>query len=161
MMAAITREPGFSSDRLVVLQDRLELHCETAPNKVMWLVDELSMRQAVKYALRMYIQRLVVGEVRDAAMYDVIDGSNTGHDGGLLSLHCNGPADAIDRAKELCRESGFKLGRKSVERAVQTIVWMGHGRRVLDVVSSRHGRFSNDDRRPRECGCRAFQDCGN
>ena len=135
MMGAITREPEFSKDRLIVIQDRLELLCETAPNKAMWLVDEMSMRDAVKHALRMFIERLVVGEVRDGAMLDVVHGSNTGHRGGLLSLHANDPGEAVERAKELCLEVTARSRKRSIRRAVDTIVWMGKGRRVLDVVA--------------------------
>jgi type IV secretion system protein VirB11 len=143
MMGAITREPEFYNDRLIVIQDRLELLCEKAANKVMWLVDEITMQQAVMHALRMFIQRLVIGEVRDGSMWDVVKAANTGHDGGLLSLHANDPHDAIDRAVQLSLEATHAPSERWIRNAVGTIVWMGKGRRVLDVLRVDNGKFQS------------------
>lgn len=141
MMGAITREPDFYNDRLIVIQDRLELLCEKAPNKVLWLVDEITMQQAVMHALRMFIQRLVIGEVRDGSMWDVVKAANTGHDGGLLSLHANDPDDAIDRAVQLSLEATHAPSEKWIRDSVGSIIWMGKGRRVLGVLRVDNGKF--------------------
>lgn len=43
--------------------------------------------------------RIIVGEVRDAAAIDMLQALNTGHDGSLSTGHANSPADMLREHK--------------------------------------------------------------
>lgn len=137
MADTIARDPLFAPDartRVVCIQDRPELKLETVRNKVMWFQDVLSMRQMTKHSLRMNYQKLVLGEVRDDAMYEFIKICNTGHDGNVLTLHANSVEEAFERAYDLCLEAGITPSMKSIAASVGMIVWMGARRRVVQVA---------------------------
>ncbi|HUP70574.1 MAG TPA: CpaF family protein [Acidimicrobiales bacterium] len=73
---------------------------------------EVRVRDLVRNALRMRPDRIVVGEVRDAAALDMLQAMNTGHDGSLSTCHANGPLDALRRL-----ETMVMMGRSSLPLA--------------------------------------------
>lgn len=64
-------------------------------------VEEVSMRRLLQTALRLRPDRIVVGEVRGAEAFDMVQALNTGHDGSLSTVHANSPADALRRLTTL------------------------------------------------------------
>jgi pilus assembly protein CpaF len=139
----IARDPLFAptpKTRCVVIQDRPELSLENIRNKVMWWQDVLTMRQMCQYSLRMNFTKLILGEVRDDAMYEFVKICNTGHDGNMLTLHANSVEEAFRRAYDLCLESGIKPSMESIMMSVGMIVWMGTGRRVVEVALVENGK---------------------
>lgn len=81
----------------------------------------ISIRDLVKNALRMRPDRIVVGEVRDFAAYDMLQAMNTGHDGSMTTTHANDARSGIERLVNLLSEGG--------ESAVES-------NRVLSLISS-------------------------
>jgi pilus assembly protein CpaF len=67
----------------------------------------VGLRDLVRQALRMRPDRLVVGEVRDAAVVDLLAALNTGHDGGCGTLHANSAADLPARVEALALAAGL------------------------------------------------------
>lgn len=59
------------------------------------------MRRLLQTALRLRPDRIVVGEVRGAEAFDMVQALNTGHDGSLSTVHANSPADALRRLTTL------------------------------------------------------------
>ncbi|MDR1613044.1 MAG: P-type conjugative transfer ATPase TrbB [Planctomycetota bacterium] len=87
--------------RLVVIEDTPELNA-TAPNKVvMQTTEHASMGHLVKTSLRLSPKRIIVGEVRDGNAWELLKIWNTGHPGGLATLHANDCASGIYRLKDL------------------------------------------------------------
>lgn len=108
--------------RIITIEDVLEL--ELNPNKPFkvpgWearqpkktdkgLQGGFTIRQHVKASLRMSPDIVVIGEVRDAAAYDLVDAANTGHQ-VFSTLHANGPEDAIVRLTNLISMGGEVAG---------------------------------------------------
>lgn len=62
---------------------------------------KVSLGDLVKASLRMRPDRIVVGEVRSAEAFDLIQALNTGHDGSLCTIHANGPYEVIHRMASL------------------------------------------------------------
>ena len=50
--------------------------------------NEITIRDLIKTSLRMRPDRIIVGEVRDAAAIDMLAAMNTGHLGFPSFLHC-------------------------------------------------------------------------
>lgn len=93
--------------RLVVLEDTHELMLGH-PNLVQieCPADSLmTMQRGIKAMLRFRPDRPVIGEVRDATAYDFLDALNTGHAGGICSLHADSAEESLYRIEDLVRQS--------------------------------------------------------
>lgn len=141
LLNALLAEPDFSASRLLILEDTAELQCAGAD--VVQLLTKrshppVSMRDLVQMTLRLRPDRIVVGEVRDGAALEVLKAWNTGHPGGLLTIHANSAADALLRLEDLCFETGAVRPERLIASAVDTIVFMARtaeGRRIEEIVS--------------------------
>ena len=82
----------------------------------------ISIRDLVRNALRMRPDRIVVGEVRDAAALDMLQAMNTGHDGSLTTLHANAPRDAISRMETMVLMGGMELPVRAIRDQIASAV---------------------------------------
>ncbi len=102
----------------------------------------VSVRELVRASLRMRPDRVVVGEVRGAEAFDMLQALNTGHDGSVSTVHANSPDDALARLETLVLLAGVALPmaavRAQVSSAVDAIVQVARGengaRSVLGVA---------------------------
>jgi pilus assembly protein CpaF len=105
-------------------------------------VGAVSVRDLVRAALRLRPDRLLVGEVRGAEAFDMVQALNTGHDGSLCTIHANGPAQALARLETLVllADAGLPLGviRSQIGACIDAVVHVVRGadrsRRVLEVA---------------------------
>jgi type IV secretion system protein VirB11 len=87
----------FPNERLIIIEDTAELQC-TARNYVQYHTSpERSMTDLVRMSMRMRPDRILVGEVRGPEALDLLMAWNTGHEGGIASLHANNAAAALNR----------------------------------------------------------------
>ncbi len=83
---------------------------------------QITTRDLVRNALRMRPDRIVVGEVRDAAALDMLQAMNTGHDGSLTTLHANAPRDAIARMETMVLMGGLDLPVRAIRDQIAAAV---------------------------------------
>ena len=134
-----------SGERLVLCEDAPELvpahphvvRLATRPPNVEG-VGEVTLRDLVRQALRMRPDRLVVGEVRGAEVTDLLTALNTGHDGGVSTLHANRPAEVPARLEALGVAAGLdRLAVHSQAAAALSVVVhlrrSPSGRRVEEI----------------------------
>ncbi len=102
---------------------------------------EITLRTLVRHALRLRPDRIVVGEVRGAEAFDLVQAMNTGHRGSMSTVHANGPEDALLRLESLALSGRERVGewtiRRQLRRAVDLIVHVerrGTGRRVAALA---------------------------
>jgi pilus assembly protein CpaF len=149
-----------SSERIITIEDSAELQIRNIPNLVRLEVrnansegsNEITIRDLIKTSLRMRPDRIIVGEVRDAAAIDMLQALNTGHDGSLSTGHANSPADMLSRLESLVllgAEIPLLAVRKQIASAIDIIVHLGRlrdrTRRVLEiteVLDCREGEIS-------------------
>lgn len=130
-----------TGDRVYIVEDNPELQC-TAENMLQILVQPpfYSHQRAVKDALRFRPDRIIVGEVRDGAALDLLKAWNTGHPGGLATIHANSPAAMLDRLARLAEEVVPRAPRELIAGAVDFCVHITRdknhpaGRRVSGMV---------------------------
>lgn len=113
-----------TSDRIIVLEDLPELQVSSDDAVCLRTSAHVSMRDLVKGALRMRPDRIVIGEVRDAAALDLLKAWNTGHPGGLCTLHANRAESVISRLEDLMLETVTHVPDRLVKEAVDVIVFM-------------------------------------
>jgi len=140
LLNALLAEPSFHASRVVILEDTAELQC-ASPSTVQLLTKrtspEVSLRALVRITLRLRPDRIVVGEVRDGAALEVLKAWNTGHPGGLLSLHANSAADALARLEDLCMEARANPPKRLIAAAVDMVVFITRreGGRVITEIA--------------------------
>jgi type IV secretion system protein VirB11 len=149
LLNALLAEPAFAASRVVILEDTAELQIASA-NAVQLLTKRtdppVTMRDLVQMTLRLRPDRIVVGEVRDGAALEVLKAWNTGHPGGLLTLHANSAADALARLEDLCMEAVPTPPKRLIQSAVDLIVFIarqtsheGRGKRAIQhIISPKH-----------------------
>ena len=107
VLAALVAECP-ADERVVVVEDVRELDPEhphvvrlqgRGPN--VEGVGGVTLVDLVRQALRMRPDRLVVGEVRGAEVRELLAALNTGHEGGMSTLHANGPEEVPARFEAL------------------------------------------------------------
>ena len=98
---------------------------------------EVTIRDLVKNTLRMRPDRIVVGEIRDAAALDMLQAMNTGHDGSICTVHANSPRDTLSRVETMVLMAGMELPVKAIREQVSSAIDMiVHQSRFKD--GSRH-----------------------
>lgn len=138
-----------SNERIITIEDSAELQIRNIPNLVRLEVrnantegnNGVTIRDLIKTSLRMRPDRIIVGEVRDAAAIDMLQALNTGHDGSLSTGHANSPADMLSRLESLVllgAEIPLLAVRKQIASAIDIIVHLGRlrdrSRRVLEIT---------------------------
>jgi type IV secretion system protein VirB11 len=94
-------------------------------------------------ALRYRPDRIIVGEVRDGSALDLLKAWNTGHPGGLATIHANNPAAMLDRLCQLIEEVIPRASRQLVAEAVNLCVHISRssdraeGRRITGFAEVR------------------------
>jgi pilus assembly protein CpaF len=114
-----------ANERLVTIEDSAELRLqqdhvvrlETRPPNIEGR-GEITQRQLLKNALRMRPDRIIVGEVRGDEAIDMLQAMNTGHDGGLTTIHSNSPRDALARLETMISMAGLRLSDKAMRQQV-------------------------------------------
>lgn len=148
---AVLAEPAYAEDRVFLIEDTPELQCSA------WdLVAVMTRRQPrvigvadlVRDALRMRPDRIIVGEMRDgAAALETLKSWNTGHPGGLSTVHANSAEGALRRVEDLIGEVTSQVPCRMIGEAVDCVVHIRRtpsGRRVeavLDVSGYADGAY--------------------
>jgi pilus assembly protein CpaF len=119
---------GFISagERVVTIEDAAELRLqqrhvvrlESRPPSVEGR-GEVTIRDLLRNALRMRPDRIVIGEVRGVEALDLLTALNTGHAGGLSTVHANSPADALSRLETLALMAEVGLPHEAIAEQVQ------------------------------------------
>ena len=122
-----------SSERIITIEDAAELQLsqphvvrmESRPVNTEGK-GQVTIRDLVRNSLRMRPDRIVIGEVRDAAALDMLQAMNTGHEGSLTTVHANTSRDALTRIETMVLMAGMDLPiefiRQQIVEAVDLIV---------------------------------------
>jgi type IV secretion system protein VirB11 len=112
-----------TEDRVLLIEDTPELQC-AADNKIQVLVQPKAhtWRDAVQAAMRYRPDRIIVGEVRDGSALELLKAWNTGHPGGLATIHANDTCAMLDRLCQLIEEIVFPAPRALVAQTVHLCV---------------------------------------
>ncbi len=135
---ALLAEASLHDDRIVILEDTRELRC-AAPNVVQLRTHRgsTSLQDLVRSTLRLRPDRIIVGEVRGAEALDLLKAWNTGHPGGITTLHANSAHGALARLEQLTLEATPRAPFDLIAEAIDVVVFMsraGGQRRVKEAL---------------------------
>lgn len=129
-------------ERIVTIEDAAELildqehvvRMETRPENIEGR-GLITARDLVVNALRMRPDRIIVGECRSGEALDMLQAMNTGHDGGMTTVHANSPRDAFARLETMVLMAGLDLPSRAIrEQMVSALHLVIHVRRYEDGV---------------------------
>lgn len=124
-------------DRLVLLEDTVELQPQSENVVALRTADHISMARLLPRVLRLRPDRIVVGEVRDGAALDLLKSWNTGHPGGVATIHANSAASGLTRMEQLVAEATSAPSWNLIADAVDILVFITktpEGRRVKELL---------------------------
>ncbi len=135
--------------RLVTIEDAAELQLqqdhvirlETRPPNSEG-EGAITQRDLVRNALRMRPDRIIIGEVRGAEAFDMLQAMNTGHEGSMTTIHANTARDAVSRLEQMVTMVGANLPlaaiRKQIASGIHVILQlnrMSDGKRRVTSIS--------------------------
>ena len=143
--------------RVITIEDSAELQIRSIPNLVSLEVrnanvegkNEISIRDLIKCSLRMRPDRIIVGEVRDAACIDMLQAMNTGHS-GMSTGHANSTRDMLSRMETMVllgADIPLLAVRRQIASAIDIIIQLGRfrdkSRKVIEITEV--AGFENDE----------------
>lgn len=142
---------SFISDkeRIVTIEDAAELmlrqrhvvRMETRPANIEGR-GAIKQRDLVINALRMRPDRIILGEVRGEEAVDMLQSMNTGHDGGLTTIHANTARDALHRLDTMVAMANLNLPDRAIRQQIASAIHLlahvsrlADGRRVVTGIT--------------------------
>lgn len=116
-------------ERIITIEDSAELQLSNphvvkmeARQKNQEGEGEVSIRNLVAASLRMRPDRVIIGEIRDGAAFDMLQAMNTGHDGSATTVHSNNPDLCVSRLANLILQTGFELPDRAIKEIITEAV---------------------------------------
>ncbi len=130
-------ERSDPNERYVIIEDTLEIQCR-AQNLVQLRTSEhADLTRLVRATMRLRPDRIIIGEVRGGEALALLKAWNTGHPGGVTTIHANSAKAALTRLSSLVQEAGVPPQPELIAETVQLIAFIartGKGRRVTELV---------------------------
>jgi pilus assembly protein CpaF len=153
---------GFipNDERVATIEDAAELQLqqphiarmETRPPNLEGR-GEITSRELLRNALRMRPDRIIVGECRGAEAFDMLQAMNTGHEGGMSTIHANDARDALSRLEMLVGMAAPELPMWFIHRQISSAIHIvvqvarlsGGERKITQIseVTGMHGEAIN------------------
>ena len=135
---ALLAEIAATGDRVLVLEDTVELQC-TARDHVplRTRAGVVSMTELVRATMRLRPDRVIVGEVRGGEALDLVKVWGTGHPGGIATIHAGSALGALLRLEQLILEVAVNPPRALIAEAVNVVVFIagrGRKRRIENIA---------------------------
>lgn len=135
---ALLAEMAWVDARVILIEDTRELQCPL-PDAVALRTrpPNITMTDLVRSTMRLRPDRIVVGEVRGPEALDMLKAWNTGHPGGIATVHANSAAAALTRIEQLVQEAVVTVPRQLIAEAIDIIVFIagrGAERRIATIA---------------------------
>ena len=130
-----------NTERLVTIEDAAELQLqqphvvrlETRPPNLEGQ-GAITQRDLVKNAPRMRPDRIIIGEVRGAEAFDMLQAMNTGHDGSMSTIHANNSRDALARIENMVLMGAVGLPSAAIRQQIVSAIDV-----IVQVMRMRDG----------------------
>jgi P-type conjugative transfer ATPase TrbB len=123
---ALLQVMATTGHRIVTIEDTPELQNSAEDQESMFVVPGLrTMQDCLRAALRMHPDRLIFGEVRGSEVRDMLMAWNTGHRGGLCTIHADAALDSLYRIEEMLETiPNYQPRPRQIARAIHVIVFI-------------------------------------
>jgi len=127
-------------DRVIIIEDTQELKCNVKDSVTMRSSPMKSMNDLIFDSMRMRPDRIIIGEVRGKEAHSLIKAWNTGHPGGVSTIHANSAESGLLRLEQLIMEAGVAPVPEAIAEAVNVLIFIQKtnkgkkGRQVTSVL---------------------------
>jgi len=124
--------------RLVTIEDTSELQCSARNAVALHTSDTVDMLRLLRATMRLKPDRILVGETRGAEALALLKSWNTGHPGGVATVHANNGLGGLIRMEQLVGEASPSPMQQLIAAAVNFVVVIakapGVGRHIPEIL---------------------------
>jgi len=134
---ALLAEIANINERILILEDTRELKCAAPDVVALRTSDSVSLGSLVRSSLRLRPDRIIIGEVRGGEALDLLKAWNTGHPGGIATVHANSALAGLSRLEQLILEAIPTVPSGLITDAIDVLVFIsgkGSSRRVRTIT---------------------------
>lgn len=130
----------LTKDRLILIEDTKEIQCRAENAVILRSSEHVDMMRLLRVTLRLRPDRIIVGEVRGAEALSLLTAWNTGHPGGVATLHADSAVDGLYRLERMMQMAGVPSDPRTIASAVNLVVFIEKeesvsvGRKVREVA---------------------------
>jgi len=135
---ALLAEMAERDERVILIEDTRELQSPARDTVALRTrAGAVTMGDLVRSTLRLRPDRIIVGEVRGPEALDMLKAWNTGHPGGIATVHANSAVSALYRLEQLTQEAVVTVPRRLIAEAIDIIVFIaGRGSaRTVETIA--------------------------
>jgi len=133
---ALLAEVAQLDERVILIEDTRELQCAARDCVALRTkAGVVSLADLVRSTLRLRPDRIIVGEVRGPEALDMLKAWNTGHPGGIATVHANSAQSALYRLEQLVQEAVITVPRRLIPDAIDVVVFIA-GRGVMRRIET-------------------------
>ena len=131
-------ERSDPNERYVIIEDTLEIQCRAQNLVQLHTAEGADMTRLVRTTMRLRPDRIIIGEVRGAEALALLKAWNTGHPGGVTTIHANSARAALTRLSSLVQETGVPPQPELIAETANLLVLIvrtPQGRKITELVS--------------------------
>lgn len=135
------------NDRVVILEDTAEIRCNASNSLILQTTATTSLHTLLKSTMRLRPDRILVGEVRAKEALDLIKAWNTGHSGGIATIHANSALSALVRLEQLVNETSLVVRKDVIAEAIDSVIFIkkvGNTRVLKEIIEVQKWDFTNN-----------------
>ncbi len=111
-------------ERIFLIEDTLELKCACVNKVEVRTSANSDITKLLRTSLRMRPDRIIIGEIRGSEANSLIKAWNTGHPGGISTIHANSARGGLVRLEQLIEESGLKPSKEIIANTINLIIFI-------------------------------------
>lgn len=130
-------ERSDPNERYVIIEDTLEIQCRAQNLVQLHTADAADLTRLVRATMRLRPDRIIVGEVRGAEALALLKAWNTGHPGGVTTIHANSAKAALTRLSSLVQEARVPRQPELIAETINLLAFIVRtpkGRKVNELV---------------------------
>lgn len=114
-----------ADERIVFLEDTRELKRDNSTNsQFLKTSDYVDLTRLLKSTLRLRPDRIVVGEIRGKEAIDLISAWNTGHPGGIATIHADSTFKALARIEQYISIISQNPQKENIADAINLVIFI-------------------------------------
>ena len=125
------------NDRILIIEDTAEIQCNAKNKVISRTTKKVTMQDLVKSSLRERPDRVLIGEIRGKEALDLITIWNTGHPGGIATIHADSAYKALARLERLLAQANSYNMQEDIAQAINVIIFIKKipkGRNVEEIL---------------------------
>ncbi|MGL4476602.1 MAG: P-type conjugative transfer ATPase TrbB [Shewanella sp.] len=125
------------NDRIVIIEDTNEIQCAAQNSVILRSNATTSMANLLRATLRLRPDRILVGEVRGGEALSLLKAWNTGHSGGIATIHANSARLGLIRLGDCIAEVSQHINHTLISQTVNLVVFIeksSTGRSIKEII---------------------------